>query len=425
MNDPHNTGAPVFVTDGELRSTLAVVRSLGKAGIPVTVGAVGRQSLAGSSRWAAATVQYPCPISQPSEFRSFIREHVHRNEYSLLIPMSDKTMQLLSNDKDALGCRTRTSIPGAEQVRRVQNKAYVLSVAQGIGIGIPKTHTPSSAAELRSIADSCEYPVVIKPRQSWVQREEGWSRGSVTYAHTPEELISKYWECDAQIPGPLIQERVQGEGRGVFLLICGGQLKALFCHRRVREKPPSGGVSVYSESVSADPALVEKCVELLRRIGWEGPAMVEFKVDKNTGTPKLMEINGRFWGSLELAIHAGVDFPVMLYRLAMGENIEPQLSYRVGVTNRWLVGDLQSLTLALRSADMRSLRAKLGRCIGFFPIWERNGHLEDLQFSDLSPFIFEIRELVGRMTQRFRSGNETQQKSVVVAPKNDGKWGNV
>ena len=84
-------------------------------------------------------------------------------------------------------------------------------------------------------------------------------------------------------------------------------MRAVFAHRRLREKPPSGGVSVYRESVAPDPSLVARAAALLAGLGWRGVAMVEMKTDARTGTPYLMEVNGRFWGSLQLAVDAGVD----------------------------------------------------------------------------------------------------------------------
>jgi predicted ATP-grasp superfamily ATP-dependent carboligase len=58
---------------------------------------------------------------------------------------------------------------------------------------------------------------------------------------------------------------------------------------------------------------------LLGQFDWQGVAMVEFKVEANTGTPYLLEVNGRFWGSLQLAIDAGVDFPALLVDAATGK----------------------------------------------------------------------------------------------------------
>jgi predicted ATP-grasp superfamily ATP-dependent carboligase len=148
-----------------------------------------------------------------------------------------------------------------------------------------------------------------------------------------------------------MQERIVGPGVGVFVLMWDGQPVATFMHRRIREKPPSGGVSVYAESIAPDPALVDRAVRLLRSFDWRGVAMVELKVDARTGTPYLMEINGRFWGSLQLAIDAGVDFPALLVDRALGGNTRGPDTWQIGVRGRWWWGDVDYMVTRLRRSD--------------------------------------------------------------------------
>jgi predicted ATP-grasp superfamily ATP-dependent carboligase len=148
----------------------------------------------------------------------------------------------------------------------------------------------------------------------------------------------------------LVQERIVGPGVGVFLLIWQGQVRAAFAHRRIREKPPGGGVSVVRESIVADPRLLALSEELLKQFDWEGVAMVEYKVDARTQTPYIMEINGRFWGSLQLAIDAGVDFPALLIDVLQGRQTSLP-AYHAGVRTRWWWGDVDHLIARLRHSD--------------------------------------------------------------------------
>jgi predicted ATP-grasp superfamily ATP-dependent carboligase len=171
---------------------------------------------------------------------------------------------------------------------------------------------------------------------------------SVAYASDEEALKERLATLPAAAYPVLLQQRVVGPGIGVFLLVWGGELVASFAHRRLREKPPSGGVSVYSESVPLDPQMLERCRALLARFGWRGVAMVEFKIDAVTGTPYLMEVNGRFWGSLQLAIDAGVDFPTLLLAASSGQPCSPAPDYRTGVRLRWWWGDVDHLIARLR-----------------------------------------------------------------------------
>ena len=122
--------------------------------------------------------------------------------------------------------------------------------------------------------------------------------------------------------------------------------------------------------------------------------MVEFKEDTATGTPYLMEVNGRFWGSLQLGIDADVDFPEILVRLACGEAVEPPASYRPGIRSRWLWGELDHLMWILRAPwgyrrGNSDLPSRLGALSSFLVPWRPGDHLEVLRFSDPRPFFRE------------------------------------
>lgn len=86
-------------------------------------------------------------------------------------------------------------------------------------------------------------------------------------------------------------------------------------HKRIRELYTMGGPSTCAISVY-DPKLLDYGLKILGALNWHGIAMVEFKKDSKDGTFKLMEINPKFWGSLDLAIASGIDFPYLLYKMA-------------------------------------------------------------------------------------------------------------
>ena len=95
---------------------------------------------------------------------------------------------------------------------------------------------------------------------------------------------------------------------GFYLFNKYGELVARFCHRRLLETP--GGISALCESYYHKKALMNGLI-LLKHLRWKGVAMAEFII-RTDGTPMLLEVNPRFWGSLPLAILAGVDFPRLL-----------------------------------------------------------------------------------------------------------------
>jgi predicted ATP-grasp superfamily ATP-dependent carboligase len=398
----------ILVTDGQHRATLAVVRSLGREGIPVTVGSSGLACLAGRSRYCADTFSYPSPEEEAPNFQSAVRNRILSGQYRVLLPMTDLTMQLVGEIRESICSSVAVPIPGIDQIRLVQDKRAMFQHAERIGIACPDTIGVESFEALEGVAAKVKYPAVIKPRSSWFYRDGRYVSGNVSYARTPGEMIAQYRSLHAKIPDPLVQERIIGEGRGVFLLMWNGEVKAAFCHRRVREKPPWGGVSVYSESMPFDESLFQKSARLLKSIGWQGVAMVEYKIDEKDNQPKFMEVNGRFWGSLQLAVSAGINFPLLLYHLATGVNVQPQYKYRTGVKCRWLLGDLDHLWIRLRypspfNGHTPDLFSQIRACGAFLKFYEPRLHYDVFQISDPGPGWYECKKYIRDMWQSFRA----------------------
>jgi predicted ATP-grasp superfamily ATP-dependent carboligase len=402
----------VFVTDGEQRSTLALVRALGRAGIPVIVGSIAPDSLAGRSRFCKGRVEYPPPFEQGEAFQARVLKEMQTKNYQVLIPMTDITTILVAQMRNQFDPFVRVPISTEEQIDRIRDKRQVLLEAQKIGIACPETFVPDENQDLDAIASQLPYPVVLKPRLSWMSRDGKWISGAVEYAHDAEDLKRKYQQAHSLIPNPLVQERIYGEGRGVFLLVWNSELKAAFCHRRLREKPPWGGVSVYRESIPIDGEMVDKSYKLLQALGWQGPAMVEFKVDNRDRQLKLMEVNGRFWGSLQLALDSGMNFPLLYYRSAIGENPPSQFDYRTGVRSRWLLGDLDQLLIRWKHRDGRNDLAgcetsKLRASLDFVKFYEPNLHYEILRFEDPAPGWYECKAYIRALLHRSASSKES------------------
>jgi predicted ATP-grasp superfamily ATP-dependent carboligase len=190
---------------------------------------------------------------------------------------------------------------------------------------------------------------------------------------------------------------------GVFACYDNGQPIAVFSHKRIREKPPSGGVSVLRESVPVDPLAAKYALALLDALSWHGVAMVEFKMDEHDGGFKLMEINGRFWGSLQLAIDSGVDFPLLIGQILAGIPASRIASYKTGIRSRWLWGDIDGLlTLFLKSRTRLALPSShpgRWRTLAAFLIpWYPGLRYEVLSLSDPRPWLHETRRWFSRLS---------------------------
>lgn len=398
----------VLVTDGNQRATLAVVRALGSCGISTIVGEETIPTLAGCSRYCTASLRYPSPREDGQGFQDFLLSEVRSGKYRVLIPMTDVTLQLVSQIREGLSSHVALPIPCHKAITLSLDKRYLLRLADELNIPFPATFMMDENEDLDEAASVVQYPAVIKPRFSRFFDRGVWTEGRVLYARDPADLVAKYRASHAQIPFPLVQNYVEGEGLGVFLCLWNGKLKCVFCHRRLREKPPWGGPSVYRESIPFDAELVDQSRALLDALGWQGVAMVEFKLDRKDGRAKLMEINGRFWGSLQLALDAGINFPQLLYRLALGEDVPSQLRWKAGVKSRWFLGDLDHLLIRLRHAESPDglpapTTSRVRACLDFLKIFEADVHHEVLRLDDPAPGWFEVKSYLRDSTRRLFS----------------------
>lgn len=339
------TAERILVLDGRTNEALACVRSLGRAGYWVAVAGKGRWPLASWSRYCRASRRYP---GETLAAFAPLRTWARRQGVQVVLPLTEAT-SLLCNAERAeweargivVGCA-----PDAVLVRAF-DKAETLRLAQACNVEIPTTRIPGSLAECHEAAAAVGYPCVVKPRFTSAWNGEGFLPDlGPTYADNDAELEAavqsrrqgEYW--------PLIQAFVSGQGKGVFTVCDHGRPLAWFAHERLRDVRPSGSGSSLRRSVALDPRLQGRAERLLCQMEWHGPAMVEFRDDGSRG-PWLMEVNGRFWGSLQLSIAAGRDFPRLWTDILTGKPLEPPGTYREGVTLRWLWGDVKRLLYIL------------------------------------------------------------------------------
>lgn len=386
----------VLITDGDTRQALAATRSLGRIGHFVVVAGDRRPSLAGQSRYAASSVTCPSPVGRSGSFVDSVIELAQQHGIEVILPMAEISTLLLTRDRHRLPPGCALPFAAHHAVCRASNKAEMVGLARELGVPVPETTIVAGPDDLSAVERVCSLPVVVKPACSRVWTEAGWISNSVSYAADRGELIGRLRGLSVESFPVLLQERVHGPGVGVFMLCEHGQPIARFAHRRIREKPPSGGVSVLCESTAVDEVAAAHAEALLGSLDWSGPAMVEFKRDLRDGSLRLMEINGRFWGSLQLAVDAGVDFPALLVQAAAGLVPGPIPEYRCGVRCRWLAGDLDALLMILlKRRDALALPpdhpGRLRSLWDFVRVQGRDVRYEFERRDDLAPAMLEWR----------------------------------
>lgn len=394
----------VVILDGNQRSALAATRSLGAKGIEVAVGEEFIPCLSSRSRFCRESFVYPSPGEHPHGFIKAINDCAGRCGGAVLFPMTDVSLSEVLKRRNDL--REDIHLPFADYQRymALSDKARLFRTANALGIPMPPTVSsldwpPGDIQAAMREASALRFPLVVKSSRSRMYMDGSLVIGSVDYVRDRVEL-ERVLSKEAYRKGTfVIQERIEGPGVGIFLLSQEGRIHAHFAHRRIREKPPSGGVSVLCESISPSPLALDSAAKLLEHTGWSGVAMVEFKLDRRDhDIPKLIEVNARFWGSLQLAVSSGVDFPYLLYRMAAGLDVAAPGSYATGLRSRWELGDLDHVLICLKKgcrdlppAALTGSRidALMNFLATFFDPRVRN---EVARYEDPQPFLFEFKQ---------------------------------
>lgn len=380
----------VLILDADQRSALATTRSLGSHGLVVLTADTSAHTLAGSSKFSNRSHTYPNPSQQPVEFVAAIADLAAQNAVDIVMPMTDLTTMLLAADRTRLA-PARLSCADTHSYERLSDKSTLLELARELRIPAPETRVANQKHEVLLNAKEMDFPVVIKPARSKYLHEGRIHSTTVRIARTAGELQDIVSRADWMPHIPcLLQEFIPGHGAGLFALSRAGDTVAWFAHRRLREKPPSGGVSVLSESVPYAGDMQEYADRLLQAARWDGPAMIEFRIGPQ-GRPYLMEVNGRLWGSLQLSIDCGLDFPWLMVHLVRNEPLPSGPAYHLGSRLRWLMGDVDNLLLQLRNRQLPAT-AKL-RAVARFAAssFDLRCRQEIFRWSDPSPGWHELR----------------------------------
>lgn len=404
---PDAAGTPtVLVTDAGRGSAITIIRSIGRLGWRVVAADADSASLGFRSRYASERLVYPSPEHDPRGYVEAMLSAARDFGVDLVVPVTDAAILPLSDARDRFEGLCRLAIPDVEALQIVTNKQKTLALAERLGVPVPRTCLVETVEEARRAAEAFDWPIVLKPQNSRLYDEQaGVEAFTVTYAEDMNRLVERMSGFEGRCP-VLLQEYFRGEGHGVELLMASGRPLAAFQHRRLREVPVSGGASAFRESVALDPTLYDYAVRLLAALNWTGLAMVEFKVGPNGA--RLMEINGRVWGSLPLAVHSGMDFPARLARLYLrgeGDNGQVDTRYVVGRRSRNLELDMVWIATVLRGKQrygFSNLPPRSAGIAALFGLLNPGYRFDILSLDDPRPGLAEIPRIIRKLRRKLR-----------------------
>ena len=347
----------VLVTCGHTRAGLAAVRGLGRAGVAVAVAAPQRPALAMWSRYATTTLLLPDAASEAKRFAAAVADELSGRHADGALAATDAALWALSRWRSGLSANAQAFLPPHEAVVLSLDRSALRDRARTLGVAAVPTWRIDSPKDVEPVVLRLQQQVagadgrlwaLVRPMVPSVEREDGTRRVATAI---PVESVGGmrrllYDREDLVDGGCLIELRPPGDYLGYGAVCRDGEVIAEVFQERLRERGDLSGVSTFARTIPVDDAIRSAGRAILKGLKFNGPCLVEF-TRGDDGAVRLVNVIPRLWGSLALAMHAGVNVPWLVTRLARGDDVEPGHISRPGVVWRWVVGDLEVLAQRL------------------------------------------------------------------------------
>lgn len=313
---------------------LGIIRSLGRQGVPSVV--IDDEKCIGAYSRYVKHVVYVSSLRNPGEAIEAVV--AAGKKYGLqgwvLFPTRDEIVADFSKHRADLAKFFRVPTPVWESVKYAWDKRNMHALLKQLNIPEPRSCNPLSVEELDTL--DFDPPYVLKPS---IKEHFFYKTKDKAWVANDKQELRRLFELATSIAAPgeiLVQEMIPGYGSQQFsycALFKNGQAVASMVAQRRRQHPAVfGRASTFV--VTVENPLVESYGEsFLRAIDYYGLAEVEFKLDPRNQEYKLHDVNLRTWGYHSIGAPAGVDFPYLLYRDQIGEQVDP---CRATVGVKWM-----------------------------------------------------------------------------------------
>lgn len=325
-------GYGAIVLGGDCGS-LGVVRSLGRRGIPICFVTDNSNPIAKFSRYTGRSLSWPG--SQHKNAAPDLLELADRHGMRgwVLFPAADPEVHLVAQNHAELTKVFRLVTPPWDIARWALDKTLTYQRAAALGIDHPKTYQPRDRREVETL--DCRFPLILKPAIK--ESKNIFTLAKAWRVDDRAALLARYDEAVTAVGHDhiVIQELIPGGGSTQFSYAGvweRGAPVASMVARRTRQYPTDFGTGTFVEIVHNDQ-VEEFATKFLSFLDYSGVAEIEFKFDARDGRYKILDVNARTWTWNSLGILAGVDFPYILWRIAMGQKVH---RIRADSDARWM-----------------------------------------------------------------------------------------
>jgi len=305
----------ILIVDLQTQIGIALVRSFGKNGLRV-YGICKRKNAMFFSKYLTKGYIFPS-FDDEKKLMDFVDQIIKRHDIDYVISYFEKSIVLLNRYRDRFEKNSKLLISQTDFLDYALDKHKTLQLAEQLGIPTPKTVLITNNKDLYACKDF-SFPVVVKPSsRTYKNPNQAKMDFRREYFRSYSNLLKFFEAFDPCRFSPvLVQEYCNGEEIGFPVLMNKGKCVACMQYKTLRTYPVNGGTPIYRETTAIDPQLKEDSIKLLKAMNLDGVAEIDYIKDGKDGKIKLLEVNGRFWGSTALSMKSGIDFPYLLYQYA-------------------------------------------------------------------------------------------------------------
>ncbi len=332
----------VILTYGRSLMALVIARSLAARGVEVIACDDVGMTVCSFSKHVKETFTIAPWDTEPEQFlqdlEAAVLEYAPADKRPYVLMPVFREIDLIARHRARFEPAIKLAAPSIKSIELVTPKHCLAELAREHGLDVPQTWRPDSVDALRELAPELSFPLIVKP-------VDGAGGRGVTCVNTLDEAERDAAALGFECP-PLLQECIDGEDYCVAVLAQAGELKAIMAYRNLTSFPREAGAGAVRETVDAEPFRAE-AEKLVAATKWDGVAQLDFRWSGKPGdTPKLIEVNARFWAGIFHSMASGVDFPWLLYKQTIGDET-PEEEAEIGATTKtsgaWLLAAIEDV----------------------------------------------------------------------------------
>lgn len=340
----------LLTEDAPAYGVLGALRGLRRAGYLPWVAITSNDAYSRHSRAPAGIVKVPDPRENRATYASALARESERLQVAAVMPGTDLGLVALAAAADEFPPGIALGTCDEQTVWRATDKVELDRLAAEAGLRTPDSKHVT-LARLQAEGDP-PFPAIVKPARTRTPTERGGFASSfVRRVSSRQQLL----DAAAKVPGDvvLVQPALEGELRATCGVAWRGEVVAIVHQAACRIYPPGCGITAFAETVPADPELDAGVRRLIATLGWSGIFQVQFMHSRRVSY--LIDLNPRMYGSLPLALAAGVNLPAIWADLLVGRGPRVR-AYRVGARFRSEERDVALLAVSARKGDWPTVR---------------------------------------------------------------------